>query len=122
MLKKKILAIDDSIIALKQLQNILEKKFEFVGVTSGLAGLKRLDAEPFDLVLLDIEMPVMDGFATLTAIRQREALKDLPIIILTGTRHKQKVIRGITSGVHGYVVKPADSELLISKIEAAIGV
>ncbi len=122
MMKKKILAIDDSIIALKQLQNILEKKFEFVGVTSGLAGLKRLDAEPFDLVLLDIEMPVMDGFATLTAIRQREALKDLPIIILTGTRHKQKVIRGITSGVHGYVVKPADSELLISKIEAAIGV
>lgn len=122
MVKKKILAIDDSIIALKQLQNILEKKFEFVGVTSGLAGLKRLDAEPFDLVLLDIEMPVMDGFATLTAIRQREAFKDLPIIILTGTRHKQKVIRGITSGVHGYVVKPADSELLISKIEAAIGV
>ncbi len=122
MVKKKILAIDDSIIALKQLQNILEKKFEFVGVTSGLAGLKRLDAEYFDLVLLDIEMPVMDGFATLTAIRQREGLKDLPIIILTGTRHKQKVIRGITSGVHGYVVKPADSELLISKIEAAIGV
>ena len=60
MMKKKILAIDDSVIALKQLQNILEKKFEFVGATSGLAGLKRLDAEEFDLVLLDIEMPVMD--------------------------------------------------------------
>lgn len=121
MMKKKILAIDDSVIALKQLQNILEKKFEFVGATSGLAGLKRLDAEEFDLVLLDIEMPVMDGFATMTAIRQREALKDLPIIILTGTRHKQKVIKGITSGVHGYVVKPADSEMLVSKIEAALG-
>ncbi len=121
MMKKKILAIDDSIIALKQLQNILEKKFEFVGVTSGLAGLKRLDSEEFDLVLLDIEMPVMDGFATLTSIRQRESIKDIPIIILTGTRHKQKVIKGITSGVHGYVVKPADSELLIAKIETALG-
>lgn len=121
MVKKRILAIDDSIIALKQLQNILEKKFEFAGATSGLAGLKRLDSETFDLVLLDIEMPVMDGFATLTSIRQRERLKDLPIIILTGTRHKDKVIKGITSGVHGYVVKPADSELLISKIEAALG-
>ncbi|MBE5930591.1 MAG: response regulator [Lachnospiraceae bacterium] len=120
MVKKKILAIDDSVIALKQLQNILEKKFEFAGATSGLAGLKRLDSEHFDLVLLDIEMPVMDGFATLTSIRQREGLKDLPIIILTGTRHKDKVIKGITSGVHGYVVKPADSELLISKIEAAL--
>ena len=121
MVKKKILAIDDSVIALKQLQNILEKKFEFVGATSGLAGLKRLDSETFDLVLLDIEMPVMDGFATLTSIRQRESLKDLPIIILTGTRHRQKVIKGITSGVHGYIVKPADAEQLITKIEAALG-
>lgn len=121
MVKKRILAIDDSAIVLKQLQNILDKKFEFVGVTGGLAGLKRLDAEVFDLVLLDIEMPVMDGFATLTSIRQRENLKDLPVIILTGTRHKQKVIKGITSGVHGYVVKPADSELLLTKIETALG-
>ncbi len=121
MIKRRILAIDDSAIALKQLQNILEKKFDFVGVTSGLAGLKKLDAEPFDLVLLDIEMPVMDGFATLASIRQRESLKDIPIIILTGTRHKQKVIKGITSGVHGYVVKPADSEQLILKIETALG-
>ena len=121
MMKKKILAIDDSAIALKQLQNILEKKFDFVGVTSGLAGLKRLDTEEFDLVLLDIEMPVMDGFATRTSIRQREKLKDLPIIILTGTRHKDKVIRGITSGVHGYIVKPADSEQLVLKIETALG-
>ena len=121
MLKKKILAIDDSAIALKQLQKILDRKFEFVGVTSGLAGLKRLDNEVFDLVLLDIEMPVMDGFATLTSIRQREELKDLPIIILTGTRHKQKVIKGITSGVAGYIVKPADSEQLVAKIETVLG-
>jgi len=120
-MNKKTPAIDDSAIALKQLQNILDKKFDFVGVTSGLAGLKRLDAEEFDLVLLDIEMPVMDGFATLTSIRQRERLKDLPIIILTGTRHKQKVIKGITSGVHGYIVKPADSEQLVLKIETALG-
>ena len=121
MLKKKILAIDDSAIALKQLQNILDKEFEFVGVTSGLAGLKRLDNEVFDLVLLDIEMPVMDGFATLTSIRQRENLRDLPIIILTGTRHKEKVVKGITSGVAGYIVKPADSEQLVAKIESALG-
>lgn len=120
MVKKRILAIDDSVIALKQLQNILDSRYEFEGVTSGLAGLKRLDAEPFDLVLLDIEMPVMDGFATLTSIRQRENLKDLPIIILTGTRHKQKVIKGITSGVSGYIVKPANSELLLTKIDAAL--
>ncbi len=120
MIKKRILAIDDSAIVIKQLQNILNQKYEFVGVTSGLAGIKRLDTEEFDLVLLDLEMPVMDGFATLASIRQRDNLKDIPIIILTGTRHKQKVIKGITSGVAGYIVKPANSEQLITKIEAIL--
>lgn len=120
MLRKRILGIDDSAIALKQLQNILESKYDFVGVTGGLAGLKRLDNEAFDLVLLDIEMPVMDGFATLTAIRQRANLSDLPIIFLTGTRQKEKVIKGITSGVEGYIVKPANSEQLLAKIDAVL--
>lgn len=120
MFRKKILAIDDSVIALKQLQNILEDKYEFVGVTGGLAGLKRLDNEGFDLVLLDIEMPVMDGFATLTSIRQRETLRDLPIIFLTGTRQKEKVIKGITSGVEGYIVKPVNSKQLLAKIESVL--
>lgn len=116
MLQQKILAIDDSVIVIKQLQSILEREYHFKGVTSGLAALKILDNEAVDLVLLDLEMPVMDGFATLTAIRQREHLKELPIVILTGNNHKQKVIKGITSGVAGYVVKPADSELLMEKI------
>ncbi len=120
MIKRRILAIDDSAIVIKQLQNILSQKYEFVGVTSGLAGIKRLDTEEFDLVLLDLEMPVMDGFATLASIRQRDNLKDIPIVILTGTRHKQKVIKGITSGVAGYIVKPANSEQLIAKIEAIL--
>lgn len=120
MMKKRILAIDDSTIVIKQLQNILGQKYEFEGVTSGLAGIKRLDTVSFDLVLLDLEMPVMDGFATLASIRQRDNLKDLPIIILTGTRHKQKVIKGVTSGVAGYIVKPANSEQLIAKIESAL--
>ena len=120
MNKKRILAIDDSAIAIKQLQNILSPKYEFVGVTSGLAGIKRLDTEVFDLVLLDLEMPVMDGFATLASIRQRDNLKESPVVILTGTRHKQKVIKGVTSGVAGYVVKPANSEQLIAKIDAIL--
>lgn len=121
MIKKRILAIDDSAIALKQLQNILEKRFDFVGVGSGFEGLKRLDAEHFDLVLLDIEMPMMDGFATLDSMKQRESLKDLPVIILTSSRHKNDVVKGITSGVHGYIVKPAESEQLITKIETVLG-
>ncbi|MBQ9767116.1 MAG: response regulator [Lachnospiraceae bacterium] len=120
MLQQKILAIDDSVIVIKQLQSILEREYYFKGVTSGLAALKILDTEPVDLVLLDLEMPVMDGFATLTAIRQREHLKELPIVILTGNNHKQKVIKGITSGVAGYIVKPADSELLLEKIRNAL--
>ena len=117
MTRKKILAIDDSMIVLNQLKCILEQRYEFKGVTSGLLGVKCLESEPFDAVLRDLEMPVMDGFATLTAIRQREHLKELPVIILTGNKQKQNVIKGVTSGVAGYIMKPADANLLFEKIE-----
>lgn len=116
-MQRKILAIDDSIIVLKQLQNILESRYSFQGVTSGINALKILDNERIDLVLLDLQMPVMDGFSVLTAIRQREKLKDLPVIILTMDGHKDKVVQGILSGVAGYVVKPVNSTQLIERIE-----
>ncbi|MDD6035425.1 MAG: response regulator [Lachnospiraceae bacterium] len=121
MVRKRILAIDDSVVTLKQLQNILEKKYDLVTAASGVSGLKHLDNELFDLVLLDLEMPVMDGFATLTTIRQRDYLKDIPVIILTGTRNKQDVLRGITNGVIGYIVKPINSQMLLEKIELCFG-
>lgn len=120
-MQKKILAIDDSIIVLKQLQNILESQYSFQGVTSGINALKILDNERIDLVLLDLQMPVMDGFSVLTAIRQREKLKDLPVIILTMDGHKDKVVQGILSGVAGYVVKPVNSTQLIERIEKCLG-
>lgn len=119
-MQKKILVIDDSIIVLKQLQNILESQYEFQGVTSGMNGLKILDNEKIDLVLLDLQMPVMDGFAVLTAIRQREKLKDLPVIILTMDGRKDKVVQGILSGVAGYVVKPVNSTQLLDRIEKCL--
>lgn len=120
-MQRKILAIDDSIIVLKQLQNILESRYSFQGVTSGINALKILDNERIDLVLLDLQMPVMDGFSVLTAIRQREKLKDLPVIILTMDGHKDKVVQGILSGVAGYVVKPVNSTQLIERIEKCLG-
>lgn len=120
-MQRKILAIDDSIIVLKQLQNILESRYSFQGVTSGINALKILDNERIDLVLLDLQMPVMDGFSVLTAIRQREKLKDLPVIILTMDGHKDKVVQGILSGVAGYVVKPVNSAQLLSRIEKCLG-
>lgn len=119
-MQRKILAIDDSIIVLKQLQNILESRYSFQGVTSGINALKILDNERIDLVLLDLQMPVMDGFSVLTAIRQREKLKDLPVIILTMDGHKDKVVQGILSGVAGYVVKPVNSTQLIERIEKCL--
>jgi CheY-like chemotaxis protein len=121
MIKKTILAIDDSLIVLKQLKSILERTYNFKGVSSGLAALKVLDAERIDLVLLDLEMPIMDGFATLEAMRQRENMKDIPVVILTGNSQKQKVIKGITSGVAGYIVKPVDSEMLLKKLGDILG-
>ncbi len=120
-MQKKILAIDDSIIVLKQLQSILEPQYEFQSATSGINGLKILDNEKIDLVLLDVQMPEMDGFEVLTEIRKREKHKDLPVIILTMDGHKEKVVQGILSGVAGYVVKPVHSIQLLERIEKCLG-
>ena len=120
MMKKKILAIDDSAIALKQLQNILEKKFDFVGVTSGLAGLKRLDAEEFDLVLLDIEMPVMNGIKTLEVIKENPDLVEIPVMFLTAAADVGTVVEAGTLGVVDYIKKPFLPDELVKRVKNAL--
>ena len=119
---EKILIVDDEKMNRSLLKHIFEEQYEVLEAANGVEAIELLDSniEEIQVVFLDLLMPVMDGFATLTSIRQRETLRDLPIIILTGTRHKEKVIKGITSGVEGYIVKPANSEQLLAKIESVL--
>ena len=102
----KILIIDDNP---KYLADALPLYgYEVETATDGLQGIKRLTAEKsnFDMVLLDVMMPNMDGWETLRAIRLNKRFENIPIIMITAINEEQKEISGLKFGADDYVVKP----------------
>ena len=88
----------------------------------GLEALKILKETEgnFDLVLLDVMMPNMDGWDTLKAIRKNEATKYIPVIMITAVSEDQKVVSGLKIGADDYIVKPFILPNLLARIEAVL--
>ena len=117
-----VLVIDDDEINLLLAKTILEKKLpcKVIAINNGIEGLDILERQPINVLLLDIDMPDMDGFETLERIRQRESLRDLPVIMLTAAADKETVIKVAKQGVEGYVKKPFLPDELIARVEKFI--
>lgn len=115
---KRILIVDDDLITRKTADYILTKEgYHVDAVESGNRALTKLSQEYYDLVLLDIEMPVMDGFETLRYIRNNPPTKSLPVAFLTGDTSQDSVIQAATLNASGYIVKPFIPENLISRVQ-----
>jgi PAS domain S-box-containing protein len=116
--KTKILLVDDRPQNLLALEAILEPLGqELVEATSGEEALKRLLTMDFAVILLDVQMPGMDGFETATVIKEREKSRHIPIIFLTAiSKDEQYVFRGYTVGAVDYISKPFDPNVLRSKV------
>ena len=116
---KKIVAVDDCNVILKMLQNVLEQEgYEVRPFTSGtraLQFLKKKEEVP-DLIILDIEMPEINGYKLLAQIKEVKHLKDVPVIFLTANKEKNQVIKAVKDGAKDYVIKPIDKDVLIKKI------
>lgn len=119
-MKKIIVAVDDSRIMLTTLENILSEQYGFRGFAKAERGLNYIGQFPPSLIILDIDMPEMDGYAMLERIKENTALKDIPVIFLTSNNEKDYVVKAMQYGVGGYVVKPIDKEILLSKIEVLL--
>ena len=90
---------------------------EPVAVDSGDAALKRLLMDDFAVILMDAQMPNMDGFETATRIKERERTRNVPIIFLTAAdRDAQLALRGYAAGAVDYLTKPLDPWVLRSKV------
>ncbi len=116
----KILIIDDNP---KYLADALPLYgYEVDVAKDGLQGIKKLtsDNNDFDLVLLDVMMPNMDGWETLRAIRQNKKLENIPIIMITAINEEQKEISGLKFGADDYIVKPFILPNLLARIEALL--
>ena len=115
--KKCILAVDDAAFILSGITDALGKYYNMVTVNSGSRALKYLDKNKPDLILLDIRMPIRDGFDILREIRSMEDRADIPVIMLTAMEDKQSVMRGIELGVCDYVLKPFAPDDLLERVQ-----
>lgn len=118
---RKLLIVDDQEMNREVLLRRLRRMdYEVSAVENGQAALDILAAQPFDLVLLDIMMPVMDGFETLHRIKSDEDLKDTPVIMLTAVDDPASTVRCIESGADDFVSKPHDPVILRARINASL--
>lgn len=92
---------------------------EVVEVASGADAIARLERERFDLLILDTDLPLLDGFETMTLVRQTNALRHIPTIIVTRDRSAESVIRSRGFGVVDYMLKPVRHQRLVAALSAA---
>ncbi|MDR2143861.1 MAG: response regulator [Treponema sp.] len=114
---KQILVVDDNIASLKQIGAQLASHYEVSLAKSGALALQICKQERPDLILLDVEMPEMDGFQTLTRLKEDPDLKPIPVIFLTGNRDTDTEIRALESGAMDFITKPANKDILFHRLE-----
>jgi PAS domain S-box-containing protein len=117
-----ILLVDDRSDNLLALEAILEPLgHRLVSATTGEAALRHLLKEEFAVILLDVQMPDMDGFEIAELIKGRERTRHIPIVFLTAiSKDAQHVFRGYETGAVDYIFKPFDPEILRSKVAVFI--
>jgi len=112
-----ILIIEDNIDNVTTLKAILESKYNLFEAYDGVEGLKAAFELKPDIILLDISLPLKDGYQVLTEIRASEELRDIPVLVVTASAmlsDREKIFR---SGADDYLPKPVDPELILKKLE-----
>lgn len=119
MSKKKILLVDDSKVVLMNEEMLLKGtgRYELTQASDGAEALALAASEFPDLILMDIVMPNMDGFATTRAIRENPETRHIPIILVSTRGEPNNVELGYECGCNDYVTKPINKAELLEKIE-----
>lgn len=116
-MKKKILVVDDSGAMLRNVKGWLEDKYHVILANSGAMAIKYLATDRPDLVLLDYEMPVVDGSQVLEMIRTEMDFSDIPVIFLTSKNDKASIMKVMALKPEGYILKSTDPELIKQEID-----
>ena len=117
----KILIVDDNPKNLQLLGTILEKNNYYVEYAqSGFEALEWIKSEKFDLILLDVMMPEIDGFEVCSIIRKEKEYNNIPIIFLTAKSDKESILKGFKLHAQDYIGKPFDKEELLARIKTHI--
>lgn len=120
---KHILIVDDSKTVRNLVAFIMKKEgFRVSTGENGLDGLEKLYTNPdVDLIITDINMPKMDGFTFIKAVREQETYRDVPIVVLSTEGREEDIDAGISLGANLYLVKPAQPEKLVKNVNMLLG-
>jgi len=117
MSKKKILVVDDTDWNRDLLVQLLEDEYEVLEAIDGAEGVRMTEQTKPDLILMDLGMPVMDGWEATRKIKANDALKHIPIIAVTSHAMVGDEIDARKAGCDDYLSKPIDDEALLKKIK-----
>ena len=116
MNRHRILIVDDSrtmrqllVFALKRIKGV-----DLVEAQDGMDGLRKVTSEHFDLALVDVNMPVMDGLKLISLVRAEESLKGMPIVVITTEGAKEDRERALSLGADEYLTKPIQASRVLS--------
>jgi signal transduction histidine kinase/HPt (histidine-containing phosphotransfer) domain-containing protein len=115
--KQTIIIVDDNMINLTMGKNFLKDQYRVVTCPSGKKLLELLENIVPDLILLDIEMPEMDGYETMKKLREDPGLSRIPVIFLTSRADQESELEGLSMGAVDYVTKPFSGPLLLKRIQ-----
>ncbi|MCF8365414.1 MAG: response regulator [Bacteroidales bacterium] len=121
--KRKILIVDDVPKNIELAANILQtKNYNITFAKSGPIALEKVKSIQFDLILLDVMMPEMDGFEVCKILKDDDATKDIPVIFLTARSETENVVKGFELGAVDYVTKPFQTEELLARVKTHVDI
>ena len=120
--RRQILIVEDSptmrqllVFALRRLKNV-----NIVEAQDGMDGLRKISSDHFDLALIDINMPVMDGLKLISLIRGEESLREIPIVVITTEGAKEDRERALNLGANEYLTKPIQANRVLAVARALL--
>lgn len=116
---KKILIVEDTELNIDLITQLLEDDYDLLFAKDGAQGVDMANAKNPDLILMDISLPVMDGYEATKKIR--ETLKSTPIIGLSAHAMQSDMNKAIEAGCNDYLTKPLDENLLLDKLKVLLG-
>ena len=116
-----ILVVDDNAMVLRNIKRILEQNYSVAVAPSGVHAFTSIGKKVPDLILLDYEMPEMNGEEVLKKLQAEEEYADIPVIFLTGMDNREIIAELLKLKPAGYILKPADPQMMLERIEDIIG-
>ena len=121
MPKEKILVVDDEEDILELVRfNLVKEGYQVTGALTGEAALKKARTEPFDLIILDLMLPGIDGLEVTKKLKSNEKTRQVPIVMLSAKGEEADIVTGLELGADDYVTKPFSPRVLIARVRAAL--